>query len=84
MSKLQKLLEESLRETLEESKRLNIIANAPKPSRLDMRRLKDFALKTLPEDSKLRILLLSEKDELSVEEFVAKVGIWLKLLTLES
>jgi len=86
MRQLQKLLEEALKATLEESRELkDLIATAPKASaKLDMRRLKDFAMRNLPEDSKLRILILSEKDELDAKEFIAKLGIWLKLLKLES
>ena len=77
-------MEEALKATLEESKGLEITTAIPKANKLDVRRLKDFALKALPKDSKLRTLILSEKDEISVEEFLAKVSIWLKLLTLES
>ncbi|MEM3465388.1 MAG: hypothetical protein QXO75_07840 [Nitrososphaerota archaeon] len=86
MRQLQKLLEEALKATLEESRELkDVMATAPETSaKLDMRRLKDFAIRNLPEDSKLRILILSEKDELDAKEFVAKVSVWLKLLTLES
>ncbi|MBO3800175.1 MAG: hypothetical protein FGF52_03885 [Candidatus Brockarchaeota archaeon] len=84
MSRLQKLLEEALKATLEESKGLEITKAIPKANKLDMRRLKDFALKSLPEDSKLKALILSEKDEISVEEFLAKMSVWLKLLALES
>lgn len=84
MSQLQRLLEEALKATLEESREFKDITNIPKVNKLDMRRLKDFVMKSLPEDSKLRTLILNERDEISIEEFIAKVGVWLKLLTLES
>ena len=46
-------------------------------------RLKDFATTSLPEGSKLRDLLLSEKDEMKAEVFIAKMDLWLKLLRME-
>jgi hypothetical protein len=51
--------------------------------RVDVRRLKDFAL-GLPRGSVLRDLLLSEDDELGVHDFLAKMDLWLKLLSRES
>lgn len=84
MNRIQRLLEEALKKTLEESKMFKDISNIPGANRLDIRRLKDFAMRNLPEDSKLRTLILSERDELSIEEFLVKMGVWLRLLTLES
>lgn len=43
-----------------------------------IRRLKDFALR-LPEDSTLKRVLLAEEDMLSVEEFLIKLPLWLRL-----
>ena len=43
-------------------------------------RLKTFAGESLPAGSPLREVLLSEKDNLSVGEFLAKIGVWLRLL----
>jgi hypothetical protein len=42
--------------------------------------LKQFALENLREGSVLREVLLSEKDEMLSDEFVAKMQIWLFLL----
>ena len=43
-------------------------------------RLKTFAAESLPAGSPLREILLSDKDHLSVSEFLAKIGVWLRLL----
>jgi hypothetical protein len=45
--------------------------------------LKEFALHHLPASSHLRELILSEKDVLPAEEFIACVSVWLRLLDLE-
>ncbi|MBS7656282.1 hypothetical protein KEJ50_07315 [Candidatus Bathyarchaeota archaeon] len=50
--------------------------------RLSIKQLKDFALK-LPKGSVLRGVLLLEKDELEVNEFLIKMDVWLKLLKME-
>lgn len=52
-------------------------------AKVDVRRLKEFAFSNLPEGSKLRDLILGEKEELGVEEFLAKMDLWLKLLKIE-
>lgn len=49
--------------------------------RVNIRHLKNFASKTLPRDSIVRDLLLSEKDVLDAQEFVGKMEIWIKLLS---
>jgi hypothetical protein len=48
-------------------------------TKINMRRLKDFAFTELPRSWILREIILSERDELDVSEFVAKAEIWLKL-----
>jgi hypothetical protein len=48
-----------------------------------MGRLKQFALENLPTESPLRNVLLSEADQLSARDFLAKMDLWLKLLSLE-
>jgi hypothetical protein len=48
-----------------------------------MRRLKQFALESLPAESPLRSVLLSEADQLSIQDYLAKMDLWLKLLSLE-
>jgi len=50
---------------------------------LNIRPLKRFAGETFRVGSVLREVLLAEKDELSAEEFLAKLSIWLKLLMME-
>ncbi len=50
---------------------------------VDIARLKVFAVEGLPKDSKLRELILTEKDMLNVEEFLAKMDVWLKLVKME-
>ncbi|MBS7658123.1 MAG: hypothetical protein ABIM42_08505 [candidate division WOR-3 bacterium] len=48
-----------------------------------MKSLKDFALNNLPKGSVLREVLLMEKDELEVNEFLIKMDVWLKLFKME-
>lgn len=45
--------------------------------------LRSFALKNLPPASPLRDVILSEKEELMPQEFLAKLDIWLLLLRKE-
>lgn len=49
----------------------------------NIRRLKKFAMNKLPTNSGLRDVILVEKDELSREEFLAKMDIWLNLFKKE-
>lgn len=42
--------------------------------------LKKFAEERLPRESTLREVLLTERDELSAGEFLAKLDVWLRLL----
>jgi len=51
---------------------------------VDLRGLKQFIAEEFPVDSKLKALILSEPDRMSVEEYVIQVGTWLKLVRLES
>lgn len=51
--------------------------------KLNLLRLKQFALESLPAESPLRSVLLSEDDQLSVQDFIAKMDLWLKLFSLE-
>jgi len=52
--------------------------------KLNLRRLKGFALERLPKGSALRDVILAEKDEIGIDEFLAKIDVWLKLLRRES
>jgi len=46
-------------------------------------RLKQWVLQKLPKESKLRELILSEKEILTVDEFVTKLETWLLLAANE-
>lgn len=48
-------------------------------SRVNIKSLKLFAYEKLPEGSPLREVLLVENDEITVEEFLIKMDLWLKL-----
>jgi len=50
---------------------------------IDIRRLKRFAVENLPSYSRLRIVLLSERDQLPAVDFLAKMDVWIKLLNIE-
>ena len=50
---------------------------------VDIESLKKWALANLPVSSRLREILLLEKDKLSIEGFLAKMDVWLKLIRLE-
>jgi len=45
--------------------------------------LKQWAYASLPTSSSLREVLLQENDNLTIEEFFAKMDIWLKLCRFE-
>jgi len=45
---------------------------------VDISRLKEFALQ-LPQDHPLQRVLLVEKDRLTVDEFLSRIDLWLKL-----
>jgi hypothetical protein len=53
-------------------------------SKINIRKLKDFALEKFPRHFILRELLLDEREELSVAEFLSKLDLWLKLLKIEN
>ena len=50
---------------------------------LDLVALKKYAQEKLHHASPLRDLLLSEKDRLNVDEFLAKMDLWLRLMRRE-
>jgi len=57
---------------------------APKAlQKINIRSLKELAMRKLPKESVLREVILSDKDELGVEEYLAKVDVWFKLLRRE-
>lgn len=48
-------------------------------NRINIKRLKRFALEKLPRDSALRDILLFEEDELDLVTFIERIPIWLRL-----
>ena len=52
--------------------------------KVNLKKLKEYALTNLPKKSLLRELILSEKEDLDAKEFVIKIDMWLKLLRRES
>jgi len=51
---------------------------------IDIQSLKQWASKSLPSTSHLKSLILTEKDEITAEEFVIKIDVWTRLLTEET
>ena len=51
---------------------------------LDIKRLKQWVAGTLPSSYYLREVIMMEPDELSIEEYLAKIPLWLKLLGLDT
>jgi hypothetical protein len=45
--------------------------------------LKLFAAESLPGNSRLRDVLLSERDQLTANDFLAKMDVWMRLLNIE-
>ena len=58
--------------------------NRAQRKQLDIHGLKRWARDTLPRTSQIRSILLLERELLTVEEFIAKMDIWLKLIDIES
>jgi hypothetical protein len=54
------------------------------PKTVSIRGLKNFVLREMLEDHALRSVILAEKDELQVAEFIAKLEIWSVLLSLRN
>lgn len=50
---------------------------------VNLERLKHFAIENLSKKSPLRDILLSETNQLGARDFLAKMDLWLKLLSLE-
>ncbi|MDI6819862.1 MAG: hypothetical protein QMC89_03040 [Candidatus Hodarchaeaceae archaeon] len=51
---------------------------------MNLKPLKKFALERLPKESSLREVILAESDEITTQDFLAKVDVWLKLAESES
>ena len=45
--------------------------------------IKRFAAESLPGNSRLRDVLLSERDQLTAGDFLAKMDVWMRLLNIE-
>jgi hypothetical protein len=48
-------------------------------AKVNIEKLKEFALDKLPRNSALREVLISEEDELDVKIFMARLPVWLRL-----
>ena len=46
---------------------------------INISKLKEFAYNRLPRSSQLRDLIISEKEVLCIDEFLAKIEVWLKI-----
>ncbi len=64
--------------------RVNESINRAHSKKLDIHGLKLWAKENLPRTSQIRSILLLERDYLAVEEFIAKMDLWLKLIDLEN
>ena len=51
--------------------------------KVNIKSLKEFAREKLPHSSLLKSVLITEKEHLTISEFLAKMEIWLKLLDKE-
>ncbi len=58
-------------------------SNVERSEQVDIHGIKLWAKKNLLATSHLRGILLPEKDHLTVDEFLAKMDIWLNLIELE-
>ena len=52
--------------------------------KVDITGLKEWAISTLGDDSRLRMVLMVERNNLGVDEFLAKMETWMKISRLES
>ncbi len=59
---------------------LEITAINREDARINTASLRRFALEKLPKESVLRQVILAEKEELTPEEFIARIEIWSRLL----
>jgi len=53
-------------------------------SNINLKSLKEFAVRELPVGSPLREVLVSEPDEAEVNEFLARLPLYLKLVALKT
>lgn len=57
-------------------------AQAARRGSVSLRGLKGFAERTVPHDAPFYQVLMSEKDELSLEEYASKSEVWLRLIDI--
>ncbi len=48
-------------------------------AKVNIKKLKEFALDKLPKNNALREVLISEEDELDIKIFMARLPVWLRL-----
>lgn len=58
---------------------MGVLISSPIRHRINLRPIKEFVLERLDTGSSLRDVILNEKDEIPVNEFLVKVEIWLHL-----
>jgi hypothetical protein len=58
------------------------LENSVSRTKVDMTRLKAFAMEKLPQDWPLREILLSESNDLDISTFLARLPVYLKLARL--
>lgn len=61
-----------------------VASQEPALKKIDLRRLKRLCRKVLPEASMLELVIQSEPDFISAEEYCAKLGAWLTILDEET
>jgi hypothetical protein len=54
-----------------------------KLGRINVRKLKAFALESMPNDHPLRSILSAEEDEIDAAIFLARLKIWLQLCSIK-
>ena len=72
----------SISKEREKIKSNNINVHNPKKT-IDIKLIKKFAIEQLSYNSILRRILLSEKNNLTIPEFLVKIEMWLKILESE-
>jgi hypothetical protein len=60
-----------------------MLSEKQRPNAVNIKKLKEFAADCLPTCSTLREVIMQEKTTLSVNDFISKVGVWLKILRTE-
>ena len=61
-----------------------ILCDSKMQRMVNIRNLKEFATKQLPKDSALREVLLKEPEEIEVNEFLARLPLYLQLASMKT